>query len=121
MIVPEPTIIPEDEPNQEFWNNDQLETLFQALANIQLTSRDGSIQHNDKAGNLSAVWIVFTSNAVANSVETITHGLGRVPLGVLPAIPDKAAILYSSGATWTTTTISLKSSVGSTSWKAIVF
>jgi hypothetical protein len=121
MIVPEPTIIPADEKNQEFWNNDQLETLFRALANLQLTSRDGAIQHNDKAGNLAAIWIVFTSNVTANTIETITHGLGRVPLGLLASIPDRAAILYDGGAVWTTTTVSLKSSVGSTNWKAILF
>ena len=120
-ILTEPVIIPEGTENPEFWFNDQLAQLFYSAQNLMLTSRDGAIQDGDKAGNLSGVWVVFTSNGTANTEDAVTHELGRVPVAILAALPDKAATVYDSGTTWTATTIYVKSSATSVAWKLLVF
>ncbi len=121
MILPEPTIIPEGTANPEFWYNDQLQSLFFAAANLQLTSRDGAIQNNDKAGNLSAVYCVFTSNGTANTQDTVPHTLGRIPLGYIVVEQDKAGTVYDGGTTFTDTNLYLKTTVASVAWKLLVF
>ena len=120
IVLQEPIPIPPDTPNAAFFYNQQLAMLFQGLRNLSFTQRDGAIQHNDKAGNLDAKWVVFTSNGTANTEDAITHALGRVPVMILAAVPDKAARLYDSGTTWTSTTIYLKTNVATVAWKAII-
>jgi len=117
----EPTIIPPGTPNAEFWYNDQLQQLFASMQNLVLTSRDGAIEHDDKAGNLSGVYTVFTSNGTANTEDAVTHNLERVPLGYVVVSQDKAATLYDSGTAATSTTIYWKSSATSVAWVILVF
>lgn len=121
MILSEPRLIPEGTENPEFWLNDQLTTLFQAAQNLALTSRDGAIQNNDKAGNLSAVYCVFTSNGTANTEDTVAHTLGRIPTGYIVVDQDKAAIVYDSATAHTTSTLYLKTNVATVAWKLLVF
>lgn len=121
MLVPEPTIVRNETKNKDFWYNDQMQQLFRAVANLQLTAHDGSIQHGDKAGNLAAAWVVFTSNGTADTEDAVTHTLGRIPLGYIVAGQDKAAILYDGLTAWTDTTIYLKSSATSVAWTVLVF
>lgn len=120
MIVPEPTIVPSQTANKDFWYNDQIERLFKAIAYLQLTARDGAIQNADKAGNLNAVWVVFTSNAVANTEDAIAHTLGRTPVGMIPSLPGQGGVLYMSTQP-TSATLFLKSTTPSTIWKVLVF
>ena len=120
-ILSEPVLIPEGTENPEFWFNDQLAQLFFSAQNLMLTSRDGAIQDGDKAGNLSGVWVVFTSNGTANTEDAVTHSLGRVPLGYRPAKQDKSAVLYDSGTAFTDTTIYWKSSATTVAWTVLVF
>lgn len=117
----EPPIIPAGTPNAEFWYNDQLQQMFQSMQNLFLTSRDGAIQNTDKAGNLSAVYAVFTSNAVANTEDAVAHVLGRTPLGYFVVSQNKAGTLYDSTTAATGTTIYWKSSVASVAWVVLVF
>jgi hypothetical protein len=120
-ILAEPTIIPEGDPNSDFWYNSQLQQLFFAAQNLQLTSRDGAIQNNDKAGNLSGVYCVFTSNGAANTEDAVPHTLGRIPLGYIVVHQDKAAVVYDSGTAFTDTKLYLKSSAASVAWTLLVF
>lgn len=121
-MLNDPTIIPEGTPNPEFWYNTQLQQLYFASQNLHLTSTEtGTIANDDKAGNISGVWVVFTSNASANTEDAVAHALGRVPLAIFAAIPDKAAAIYDSGTAWTDTTIYVKSSVASVAWNLLVF
>ena len=121
-IIPEPMIIPPNDPNPEFWYNDQLVQLFNAMMNLGLTSRDGVIQNGDKAGNLSGTYVVYTSNGAANTEDAVPHSLGRVPVGYFAVRQDKASgEPYDSGTTFTNTTIYLKSPVASVAWTLLVF
>lgn len=121
ITLREPVPILPGMPNAEYLYNDQLQELFQVLNNISLTSRDGAIQHNDKAGNLDAKYIVFTSNGTANTEDAVTHDLGRIARYYTPVSQDKAATLYDGGTTPTSTTIYLKSSATSVAWVVLIF
>ena len=120
ITLREPIPILPGTPNAEFLYNDQLMELYQVLRNISLTSRDGAIQHNDKVGNLDAKWVVFTSNGVANTEDTVAHDLGRVPRFIWAAVPDKAALLYDSTTAHTRTNLYLKSSAATVAWKVLI-
>ena len=108
--------------NQDYQYNAQLQALYAMARNLSLTIRDGAIQNNDKAGNLSAVYVVYTSNAVANTEDAVPHALGRVPVGYIITRQNKAsAPLYDSGTTFTSSIIYLKSPTASVTWTLLVF
>lgn len=71
--------------------------------------------------NVDCRTISYTSNAVANTQDTVAHTLGKVPIGYIVVSQDKAGIVYNGGTTWTTTNIYLKNSVASVATKIIVF
>lgn len=49
---------------------------------------------------------------LANTNTSFTHNMGRVPLEAFVMLPDTtAAVIYRGTTAWTTTTITLKSSV----------
>ncbi len=74
------------------------------------------------AGNIDGVYVAYTSNAVADTEDTVTHNLGRIPVGYIVVDRDKAGIVYSSSKnTWTTTTMKLKCNVASTASTLLVF
>lgn len=120
-LLLEPIPIDPDDPNAAFLYYSQLQQLFSAAKQLRFTQRGGSIQQGDKAGNFSAVWVVFTSNGVANTEDAVTHTLSRVPVGFLQGVPNKAAQIYDSGTTWTSTKIYVKTSVATVAWKLLVF
>ena len=120
-LIAEPVPVSEDNALAQMYLDDYLRTLFQAAQNLSLTSRDGAIQHNDKAGNLNAKWVVFTSNAVANTEDTVAHDLGRVPVGIEANIPDKAAVLYDGGTAHTSTNLYLKSTAATVAWEVLIY
>src|SRR5262245_21029001 len=61
--------------------------------------------------NIFGVWVSYTSNAVANTEDAVTHNLGLVPVGFLVMDQDKAGVFYRSGTAWTSTQIFLKCSL----------
>ena len=69
-------------------------------------------------------WVItpYTSNAVANTEDTVTHTLGRIPTGYIVVDRNKAGVIYSSQKSlWTTSTMRLKSDVASTAVTLLVF
>lgn len=119
--IAEPAPIDENDPDATRAYNAEMNDIFLALQNISLTQRSGAIQNHDKVGNLDARFLVFTSNGTADTQDTITHKLGRIPVGYIPVSQDKAAILYSSAVAFTSTSIYLKSSAISVAWTIIIF
>lgn len=118
-VFNEPVPIAEDDENAAFHYNEQLRQLFYAARNLQFTT--GSITNNAKAGNFNARWQVFTSNGTANTEDTVAHLLGRIPVGILTSLPDKAAVLYKGTTAWTKTNIYVKTSAATVAWKVLVF
>ena len=120
-ILGEPIPCDPDDPLATYHQDEYLRQLYMTSQNLSLTQRDGAIQNYDKAGNLSAKHVVFTSNGVANTEDTIPHKLGRVPVGYVVVKQDKAGIVYDGGTDFTTTNIYLKSSVASVAWILMVY
>lgn len=76
------------------------------------------------ADNFNAQILSHTSNAVADTEDTIAHTLQRVPVGYLVFYQDKAGQLYqgpSTGTAWTSSNFYLKCTVASVTFQIIVF
>ena len=120
-LIPEPLPIHDETENQEFFYMQQLMTICNAARNLTLTSRsEGAITHGDKAGNLAARYVVYTSNGVANTQDTVAHGLGYAPSGYIVVKQDKSANVYTSAAA-DATNLYLKTSVATVAWILLVF
>lgn len=65
--------------------------------------------------------VSYTSNAIANTEDTVAHDLKRVPLGFIVYSQDKAGVVYWSGTAHTATNLFLKNSVATVATKLIVF
>jgi hypothetical protein len=76
--------------------------------------RFGGGTDGDRGENMSGEFQVYTSNATPDTADSISHGMGSIPVGFIVVNLDKGAVLYDSGVAWTTTTISLKATVAST-------
>jgi len=120
-LLADPIPIQENDPAAAYYYNTQLRAIYMATTNLSLTIRDTAIQNNDKAGNLQAVYVTFTSNGVANTEDTVPHVLGFVPKGYIAVKQDKAAILYDGTTAFTTTNLYLRSSVATVVWTVLVF
>ena len=120
-LLGEPNPVSNDDPLATYHQDEYLRQLYITSQNLSLTQRDGPIQHNDKAGNLAAKYVVFTSNGAANIEDAVAHTLGAVPTGYIVVRQDKAGIIYDSGLDFTTTTMYLKTSVASVTWTLLVF
>jgi hypothetical protein len=94
---------------------DQLDT---DIKNLYLWSngrvRFGSGVDGERGENISGEFQTYTSNAVADTADSIIHTLGSVPIGFIVVRRDKGGVVYDSGTAWTSTTISLKCSTAST-------
>ena len=69
-----------------------------------------------QSGNIEGEWRTYTSNAVANTEDTLAHTIGSIPLGYIVVNQDKAGSVYqgpSTGTAWTSSNIYLKCSVAS--------
>lgn len=71
--------------------------------------------------NLDCQIVSYTSNAVANTEDTVAHTLKRVPSGFIVVDIDKAGVVYRSGTTFTVSNIYLKCSTTSTALKVLVY
>lgn len=78
--------------------------------------RFGGATDNAKGENISGEFQVFTSSATPDAENTIAHNLGSVPTGYLIFSQDKAASLYTSGTTWTSSNAYLKCNVASVTY-----
>lgn len=73
---------------------------------------NGGISFGDgvKTDNISGVWASVADTGVANTDFTITHNLGRIPVGYLTMTASKATDIYTGSVASTTTQITLRSS-----------
>lgn len=83
------------------------------FANARVRFGDGT---DGTQENISGIFSVFTSNAVADTEDTIAHGLGVAPVGFIVVNKNKAGNLYDSGTAWTSTNAYLKSDTASTTY-----
>lgn len=98
-----------------------LRDLDRRLSYVSFLGPLGTIPNAAKPVNLSASWVRYVSNAVANTDDTVTHSLGRLPLGFFTSAPSNAGVIYRGSGAWTSTTVSLRSSLASTTVDLLVF
>ena len=79
--------------------------------------RFGDAVDGYRGENIAGEFKIFTTSGTPNAENTITHGLGAVPVGWLVVSKDKAGDLYAGTTTWTSTKLYLKCSVASVTYK----
>jgi len=65
--------------------------------------------------------VAVSDTGTADTEFSVSHHLGRVPNGFLVTKIDKAATVYDSGTSWTTTTVYLKCSAANVSVTLRIF
>lgn len=71
--------------------------------------------------NIDLVWKSVTTPGSANTDFTVTHNLGRLPVGYLVVSKDKACDVYDGSVASTITDITLKATVATATLKLWVF
>jgi len=66
-----------------------------------------------RVGNIEGERISFTSSATVDAENTISHHLGRTPIGYDVEKRDKAGVVYNGTTAWTKDKIYLKVNVAS--------
>lgn len=92
--------------------------LFRAVNSISVgrTIEDGA-----RAENFDGVWLVYTTNAVADTDDVKRHKLGRPPVGFLPVerpnrtgeTPNSGQIYWGTGPSSNDQTVTLRCTVAS--------
>ena len=70
--------------------------------------------------NINGNFVTVTSSATPNAEFSVTHKLGSVPQGYIVCDKDKAGDLYSSTTVATSTTLYLKATVASVTYKLFI-
>lgn len=92
-------------------NYERLAQLFNGLISFgDGTNRD----------NIDGNWFDVTTPGAANTDFTVTHNLGRVPVGVLVMRKSAAVDIYTGSVAATTTQITLRATVASVNVKLFV-
>jgi hypothetical protein len=113
-IDPLPVLHPADSGGQR-----RLVEILRRLSHLF----NGRIQLGDGVNkeNLDLQFKNVTSPATADQEFAVAHSLDRVPAGYFVVKRDKAALVYDSATSWTTSAIHLKCSLASTSLRLIIF
>ena len=89
------------------------------VINGRISFGDGS-----NADNIDGVWGTVTTPGTANTDFSISHNLGRVPVGYLVVTRDIAVTIYNGSGgigSWTTSTITLRASLASANITVFIF
>lgn len=95
-----------------------LQKIYRNLATVV----NGKIGFGDgtNADNIDGVWATVTF-ALANTDTAITHNLGRVPVGYHVVSKSVSADIFNGVAAWTTTQLTLQSSVAGVTVRLFIF
>jgi hypothetical protein len=105
----------DDTPRGRQWAMEQTAKVLSG--NVSFGS---SIQNGGQDQNIQGFKASGTTPSSANTEFSITHTLGRVPIGFLVLSLSAAAQIYQSTTAWTSTTIYLKCSGSSVVYALIV-
>ena len=120
LIVPHVTNF--NDPRQKFLMQQFMKDLLDMAYRLSFKARDGTIGGGKRPYNFDAVWVAYVSNGTANTEDTVTHNLGRIPVGIWVGIPDVSAAIYADNqAAWTTTTVRLKASAATVTVNILLF
>jgi hypothetical protein len=76
--------------------------------------------NTDMGKNTDTAYASGTSDPTPNTTFSVTHQLGRIPIGFIVITKNKAGDFYASGTAWTATTISLKCTVASVTFTLLL-
>jgi len=104
------------------WASDFYRAISEELMAMKIVFAErltfGDATAND---NIAGRWLKDQSTHATPDTEVIyDHNLGVVPVGILVVKQDKAGVIYAGSTAWTTTQISLKCSVASTTFTAFL-
>lgn len=120
LIVPRITDF--EDPRQKFLIQQFFKDLLDMSYRLSFKNKAGTIASGTRPYNFDAVWVQYVSNGTANTEDTVTHNLGRTPVGFLVGAPDKSAVIYADNqAAWTSTSIRLKASAVTVTVNILVF
>lgn len=110
---PKPTI----EWQKQFVN--MLRRIYERLARVV----NGQISFGDgiNADNIDGVWASSTTPGVANTDFTVTHNLGRIPVGYIPVTKSAATDVYTGSVAATATQLTLRATGTNVSVKCFIF
>lgn len=91
--------------------DNDLVNIFMALKG-RLSFGDGVASEN-----ISGQFVTFTTSATPNAEFSVPHTLGATPIGWIIVNKDKAGDLYKGTTVWTNSSIALKCSVASVTYK----
>lgn len=63
--------------------------------------------------NIQGKWLTYATNGVANTEDTLVHGLGMIPIGFLVVLPPANGFVYRGATVWTVDNLYLKCSQAS--------
>lgn len=120
LIVPRITDF--DDPRQKFMLQQFLKELLDMAFRLTFLNKAGAVTGGTRSYNFDAVWVAYVSNGTANTEDTVTHNLGRTPVGLFTGIPDKSATIYADNQTaWSSTSIRLKASAATVTVNLLLF
>lgn len=90
-------------PGQIKYNIEQVSKVLSGNVSFGQTT-----SNTEQGRNINGWAATGTSPGVANTEFSITHGLGRIPIGFLVMQTGVAAHIYKGTTAWTATTIYLK-------------
>jgi len=104
------------QPNLTGKISTELRKAWQLMASVV----NGHISFGDstKPGNIDGVWVPISTTGANQSV---THNLGRVPVGYFIVKKDAAVDIFTGTGVWTSSVMFLNSSVGGASVSLFVF
>ena len=105
-------LIPSDSISQN-QNSSVVTDITNLCKAINGLLRFGDCVSGQNGENISGQWLTFTSGT-SGVFSALTHTVGAVPIGFITTNINKPAFIYSSGTSWTGSTVYLASSTTGT-------
>jgi hypothetical protein len=84
-----------------------LQTAWKNLVSLVINGHIG-FGDGSKSDNIDGVWVSISTPGSINTDFTVTHNLGRVPVGYLAMTKSAACDLYNGSIAWTSTQMTLR-------------
>lgn len=121
MTIQVPRITDPNDVRQQFRTREFLEEIKNQLFQLTFLNQQGDTTDGTKCYNFDAIWVAYTSNAVADTEDTVPHNLGRIPKGYIVMTADKAGTVYDGTTVFTADNIFLRADVATLIVNLVVF
>jgi len=101
----------ETQQDKQSWASRVVHGLLESFSTLSVVLNGGlGFGNGTDKDNIAGKWVTYTTNAVANTEDTVAHNLGVVPVGFIVMIPPGSGTINKGTTSWTTTNIYLKCS-----------